>query len=101
MTELIRLEVEADARKARFDQSFALLRRKFSAKGLANEALRQLDSVKPGLAQSLVRSSREEPVRALSFAAIAGLLMREALRPPKQRTRSKALTRRQNRIKGD
>jgi hypothetical protein len=95
MTELTRLEVEADARKAQFDRSLTALRRKLSVKGLAEEALRTVDAVKPGLAGSLVRSAREEPVRALSFAAIAALLMREALRPPRpQRTRSKALTRR-------
>ncbi len=101
MTEITRLEVEADARKTQFDRSLDILRRKLSVKGLAEEALRKVDAVKPGLAGTLARSAREEPVRALSFTAIAALLMREALRPPKPRTRSKALTRRQSRIKGD
>lgn len=97
MAELSRLEVEADARKAQFDRSLDLLRLKFSARGLAEEALRQVDAVKPGMAEALVRSAREEPVRTLSFATIAGLLMREALRPPKPRKRSKSLTSRQHR----
>jgi hypothetical protein len=102
MTELTRLEVEADARKAAFDRSLVALRIRLSAKGLAEEVLRGVDALKPGLAETLVRGAREEPVRVLSFSAIAGLLMREALRPPRRRpSRSKALTRRRNRIKGD
>jgi hypothetical protein len=102
MTELTRLEVEADARKAEFDRSLAALRGRLSVKGLAEEAVRGIDAFKPGLAATLVRGAREEPVRALSFTAIAALLMREALRPPRRRpSRSKALTRRRNRIKGD
>ena len=102
MTELTRLEVEADARKAEFDRSLAALRSRLSAKGLAEEALRGIDAFKPGLAATLFRSAREEPVRALSFTAMAALLMREALRPPRRRpSRAKALTRRRNRIKGE
>lgn len=103
MTEIARLEVEADARKAEFDRSFDILRRKASGKGLLEEAVKQVERIKPGLAENLVRSSREEPVRVLSFAAIATLLMREALKPPKRpRARAKALTlARRKRIKGD
>jgi hypothetical protein len=101
MTELTRLEVEADARKTRFDQSLDILRRKISGRGLLEEALKQVELVRPGVTETLVRSTREEPMRVLSFAAVAGLLMREALRPPKRRTRTKALTiPRRNRIKG-
>ena len=101
MTEISRLEVEADARKAQFDQSLDILRRKALGRGLLEEAVKQVERIKPGLAESLVRSSREEPVRVLSFAAIA-LLMREALKPTKRkdtRTKSVAVPRRK-RIKG-
>lgn len=102
MTEISRLEVEADARKAQFDRSLDILRRKASGRGLLEEATKQVERIKPGLAESLVRSSREEPVRVLSFAAIATLLMREALKPTKRkdtRTKSVAVPRRK-RIKG-
>jgi hypothetical protein len=103
MTEISRLEVEADARKQQFDRSLDILRRKASGKGFAEEILKQVDRVKPGMADTLVRSSREDPIRVLSFAAVAAVLMGEALKPPKrQRTRSKALTLpRRNRIKGE
>lgn len=102
MTEISRLEVEADARKVQFDQSLDILRRKASGRGLLEEAVKQVERIKPGLAESLVRSSREEPVRVLSFAAIATLLMREALKPTKRKnTRAKSVAvPRRKRIKG-